>query len=108
MRCWRAKTDGWAASTFHSNCDGKGPTVTIIQVGRYIFGGYTDVSWFSGEYHFISTAGFFHFVSYIHFHFWQMKTEVVPVVVKANVRVDELLKWALIETARILRRVLRI
>ncbi|XP_074627721.1 obscurin-like isoform X2 [Acropora palmata] len=45
--CWRAKTDGWAASTFHSNCDGKGPTVTIIQVGSYIFGGYTDVSWSS-------------------------------------------------------------
>ena len=47
MRCWRAKTDGWAASTFHRNCDGKGPTVTIIKVGSYIFGGYTDVSWSS-------------------------------------------------------------
>ena len=47
VRCWRAKTDGWAASTFHSNCDGKGPTVTIVQVGSYIFGGYTDRSWFS-------------------------------------------------------------
>ena len=45
VRCWRAKTDGWAASTFHSNCDGKGPTVTIVQVGSYIFGGYTDKSW---------------------------------------------------------------
>ncbi|XP_044166069.1 uncharacterized protein LOC114973285 isoform X2 [Acropora millepora] len=45
VRCWRAKTDGWAASTFHSNCDGKGPTVTIIQVSSYIFGGYTDMSW---------------------------------------------------------------
>ena len=62
VRCWRAKTDGWAASTFHSNCDGKGPTVTIIQVGSYIFGGYTDVSW-SSKYHFISRAGFFQFVS---------------------------------------------
>ena len=54
MKCWHAKTDGWAASTFHSNCDGKGPTVTIIQVGSYIFGGYTDVSWFNpryGKYH---------------------------------------------------------
>ena len=40
MRCWHAKTDGWAASTFHSNCDGKGPTVTIVQVGSYIFGGF--------------------------------------------------------------------
>ena len=64
MRCWRAKTDGWAASTFHSNCDGKGPTVTIIQVGSYIFGGYTDVPWSSpSKYIFISGAGFFQFVS---------------------------------------------
>ncbi|XP_068717253.1 uncharacterized protein [Montipora capricornis] len=47
VRCWRAKTDGWTALTFHSNCDGKGPTVTIIEVGSYIFGGYTDVSWSS-------------------------------------------------------------
>ena len=45
VRCWHAKTDGWAALTFHSNCDGKGPTVTIVQVGSYIFGGYTDKSW---------------------------------------------------------------
>ena len=48
VRCWHAKTDGWAASIFHSNCDGKGPTVTIVQVGNYIFGGYTDKSW-AGE-----------------------------------------------------------
>ena len=47
VKCWHAKTDGWEASTFHSNRDGKGPTVTIIQVGSYIFGGYTDVSWSS-------------------------------------------------------------
>ena len=53
VRCWRAKTDGWAASTFHSNCDGKGPTVTIIKVGSYIFGGYTDVSWYSSMYQFM-------------------------------------------------------
>ena len=45
VRCWHAKTDGWAASTFHSNCDGKGPTVTIVQVGSYTFCGYTDKSW---------------------------------------------------------------
>ncbi|XP_068737225.1 uncharacterized protein [Montipora capricornis] len=47
VKCWRAKTDGWAGFTFHSNCDGKGPTVTIIKVGSYIFGGYTDISWSS-------------------------------------------------------------
>ena len=45
VRCWHANTDGSAASTFHSNCDGKGPTVTIIRSGSYIFGGYTDKSW---------------------------------------------------------------
>ena len=45
-RCWRASVDGWAASTFHSRCDNKGPTVTIIRVGgKYIFGGYTSLSW---------------------------------------------------------------
>ena len=44
VRCWHAKTDGWASSTLHSNCDGKGPTVTIVQVGSYLFGGYTDKS----------------------------------------------------------------
>lgn len=49
VRCWHAKTDGWAASPFHRNCDGKGPTVTIVQVGNYIFGGYVDKSW-GGEY----------------------------------------------------------
>ena len=43
--CWRASVDGWAARTFHSRCDGKGPTVTIIRVGKYIFGGYTSSSW---------------------------------------------------------------
>jgi len=47
VRCWHAKSDGWAASTFHSKCDDKGPTVTIIKVYSYIFGGYTDVSWSS-------------------------------------------------------------
>ena len=45
VRCWHSKTDGSAASTFHENCDGKGPTVTIIKSGSYIFGGYTDLSW---------------------------------------------------------------
>ena len=60
-RCWHARTDGWAVSTFHSKCDGKGPTVTVIQVGSYVFGGYTDKSW-SGKYHFISRAGFSQFM----------------------------------------------
>ena len=43
--CFRACTHGWAASTFHSRCDGKRNTVTIIKVGQYVFGGYTDIPW---------------------------------------------------------------
>ena len=43
--CWRASQHGWAASVFHKRCDFKGPTVTIIRVGEYIFGGYSDASW---------------------------------------------------------------
>ncbi|KAL9951567.1 hypothetical protein ACROYT_G044251 [Oculina patagonica] len=41
----RASRNGWAASTFHSNCDNKGATVTVVKSGNYIFGGYTDQSW---------------------------------------------------------------
>ena len=60
MRCWHAKEDGWAASTFHGNCDDKGPTVTIIQVGSFIFGGYSDVSWKDpGEYMYQKNQDFF-------------------------------------------------
>ncbi|KXJ07038.1 Platelet glycoprotein Ib alpha chain, partial [Exaiptasia diaphana] len=50
IRCWRAATDGWDVdSTFHRQCDNKGPTVTIVRVSRYIFGGYSDVSWDSSS-----------------------------------------------------------
>ncbi|XP_067031234.1 uncharacterized protein [Acropora muricata] len=58
MRCWHAKTDDWLASTFHRNCDGKGPTVTIIQVGSYIFGGYTDKSWYGSSGYVSSSKSF--------------------------------------------------
>jgi len=43
--CYRASTHGWASSTFHSRCDGKNHTVTIIKNGQYVFGGYTDIPW---------------------------------------------------------------
>ncbi|KAJ7384824.1 hypothetical protein OS493_019501 [Desmophyllum pertusum] len=45
VKCYRAITDGWESVTFHDRCNNKGPTVTIIRVGKYIFGGYTGVSW---------------------------------------------------------------
>ncbi|XP_078383861.1 uncharacterized protein LOC144666332 [Oculina patagonica] len=56
-RCLRASVDGWAASTFHAQCNNKGRTVSIIRVGQYIFGGYTSTSWTSrNDYAYSSTA----------------------------------------------------
>ena len=45
--CWRASRDNnnWDNSQFHSLCDDKGPTITIVKVRKYIFGGYTSLSW---------------------------------------------------------------
>jgi len=43
--CYRASSHGWAASTFHSRCDSKPHTVTIIRKKHYVFGGYTDIAW---------------------------------------------------------------
>lgn len=43
--CYRATHHGWSSSTFHSQCNGLGPSVTFIRVGEYIFGGYTDRNW---------------------------------------------------------------
>ncbi|XP_078350460.1 BTB/POZ domain-containing adapter for CUL3-mediated RhoA degradation protein 3-like [Oculina patagonica] len=48
---FRASRDGFAVKTFHTKCDNKGPTVSIVQNGRNIFGGFTELSWKSqGEY----------------------------------------------------------
>ena len=44
--CWKAsRDDNWDSNHFHSSCDEKGPTITIVKVGKYIFGGYTSLSW---------------------------------------------------------------
>ncbi|XP_029190864.2 uncharacterized protein LOC114957549 isoform X2 [Acropora millepora] len=44
--CWRTSLDGWAASTFHSLCNNKGPTVSLIRDSKNnVFGGYTSTSW---------------------------------------------------------------
>ena len=42
---YRASRDGWAASNFHSCCDNKGPTVTVVKSGNNILGGYTEKHW---------------------------------------------------------------
>ena len=47
---FRASRDGFAAETFHSRCDKKGPTVTIVKCENNIFGGFTEVSWRGGKF----------------------------------------------------------
>ncbi len=43
---YRATRDGFEASSFHSKCDGKANTITIIKTkDNYVFGGYTAASW---------------------------------------------------------------
>ena len=55
--CWRGTRDGWAASTFHSNCDGKIPTLVIVKVvkgsKKLVFGGYCTVTWAGSTFEFV-------------------------------------------------------
>ncbi len=47
---YRATRDGFKASSFHSKCDGKAKTITIIKTkANYVFGGYTAASWDSNS-----------------------------------------------------------
>ncbi|XP_048579577.1 uncharacterized protein LOC5515780 isoform X2 [Nematostella vectensis] len=39
------KSLGHTLDVFSNNCTKKGPTVTLIRKGKYIFGGFTDRSW---------------------------------------------------------------
>jgi len=44
----RGTRDGFEASTFHSKCDGKPNTLTVVKTTTdCIFGGYTSVPWSS-------------------------------------------------------------
>ena len=43
--CWRATRDGWTHTEFHSGCDDKAPTVAIVKVGDYVFGGFATATW---------------------------------------------------------------
>ena len=44
---FRASRDGFAAESFHSKCDRKGPTLTVVRSGSFIFGGFTGAAWSS-------------------------------------------------------------
>ena len=60
---YRASRDGWTAADFHSRCDYKGPTVTVITSGKSIFGGYTEQQWKHVGKHFKQAWSWFP-------HFW--------------------------------------
>ena len=56
---YRASRDGWQCQDFHSRCDNKGATVTVIKcTGGFVFGGYADVSWRSTDSYTHSTQAF--------------------------------------------------
>ena len=44
-RCYSAAVDGWSSLTFHEQCDLKGPTLTLVKVHSYVFGGFLDQNW---------------------------------------------------------------
>jgi hypothetical protein len=47
---YKASRDGFDANAFHSRCDNKGPTMTIIlSNNNYLFGGYTAIAWTSDD-----------------------------------------------------------
>ena len=43
--CYRASLDGWKGEDFHRKCDDVGATVTLVECGTNVFGGYIDRSW---------------------------------------------------------------
>src|SRR3989338_5413241 len=43
---WQGSRDGFLELTFHSLCDNKGATITIIKSSKgFIFGGFSSISW---------------------------------------------------------------
>ena len=44
-RCYSADNSSWSTAEFHSNCDFKGPSLTVIRVREYVFGGFVEQSW---------------------------------------------------------------
>ena len=44
---FRVSRDGFAAATFHSKCENRGRTVTIVKSGNNIFGGFIEQPWTS-------------------------------------------------------------
>ncbi|KAK3741715.1 hypothetical protein QZH41_012907, partial [Actinostola sp. cb2023] len=50
IRCWHGASDGWdVTTTFHVQCKMKKPTVVLLRVGSYVFGGFSDQYWTASE-----------------------------------------------------------
>ena len=61
---WKGSRDGFTASKFHSNCDGKGPTLTVVQsTDGVIFGGYTSLSWNGNNSYYQDNAAFIYSIT---------------------------------------------
>ena len=49
---YRGSRDGMTANKFHEKCNNKGSTICLYKNEKYIFGGYTSISWTSdGSWH---------------------------------------------------------
>ena len=47
---YRGSRDGWMSEDFHSNCDNKGPTLTLLQIKEGdCIGAFTKAEWSSTE-----------------------------------------------------------
>ena len=46
---YKASIDGFGPDQFHSKCDNKGPTVTVISANYNVAGGFTKLEWKSSE-----------------------------------------------------------
>ena len=47
---YKASCDGFHANSFHSHCNNRGSTITVIRCSNhYIFGGYTASAWTSND-----------------------------------------------------------
>lgn len=47
---YRGSRDGFSAADFHSKCDSRANTITIIETSKgFVFGAFTQASWSSGE-----------------------------------------------------------
>ena len=61
VRCYSMAQsgDGGKSQGFHTACDNKGPTVTVVKTTKgWIFGGAADMSWASGNAHVASDSAF--------------------------------------------------